>query len=172
VVFRGGEPSWPAEMQFTAHNVKEGGTKRSAVIPRLEEDANMCPVWWTHNYLKVTEAIRASTADKLFISSTKPHGNLSSDRLRNWFKGLMKDAGIDVERFRPHSARGEATTEALEGGTPYDEVLKSGNWSTKSTFERHYHMTHRETQLDSPRRRQSFTNTVLRRTLKRSTTNR
>jgi hypothetical protein len=27
VVFRGGEQDWPAEMQFMAHNVKEGGTK-------------------------------------------------------------------------------------------------------------------------------------------------
>ena len=135
------DPNWPQAMVLTAMKVKEGGDKTTLPIYRLTDNKNLCPVWCTRQYLTDTNTIRHPHAKNLSISSTS-YTNLSPDRLRNWLKLAMQSAGIDP-RHSPHSVRAESTTTALEMGASMDDILKCGNWSTKSTFERFYHLQHR-----------------------------
>jgi hypothetical protein len=167
ISFRGGQDDWPAEMVLTADMTKECtpdvATKVSRPIPALREDKDICPVYWAFRWTQEMEPLRPrNDGDRLFISTRSPHHNLTPDRLRNWFSECMAAAGIDPVH-RPHSVRAESSTEALEGGTPIDEVLESGNWSSKTTFERHYHLSHRTPVLSRSARATSLVYTVLKR---------
>ncbi|KAI9273047.1 hypothetical protein BDA99DRAFT_533870 [Phascolomyces articulosus] len=119
-------------MVLSVVDVKEGGSKDSLPNPRLQENQDLCPVACTARY-------RSSTTDKLFISSIPPHANISGDRLRNWFKLAMAGANISDDHT-VHSVHAEVITTALELGANIDDILASGYWSRRSTFERFYHM--------------------------------
>jgi len=173
VSFRGGETDWPAEMVIYADMTKEctpdNPIKESRPIPRLTADRSLCPVYWTFRWLQETKPLRPtdSSGDRLFISSRAPHHNLTPDRLRNWFAECMAAAGIDIQVHKPHSVRAEASTEAIEGGTSLEEVLRSGNWSSRTTFEKHYHLAHRAPVLTKGEAKTSLVATVIGRTLPR-----
>lgn len=127
----------PEGLILTAIDVKEGGNKESLPIPRLAEDEDMCPVLHTWKYLRDTKELRNNTSVYLFISATPPHGHLSADRLRNWLKSIMTEAGI---KDTPHSIRAVTTSTAWDTGVPIEEILVAGNWTSETTFERFYHL--------------------------------
>ncbi|KAK4314028.1 hypothetical protein Pmani_014665 [Petrolisthes manimaculis] len=61
----------------------------------------------------------------------------SRDTLRRWTRDLMKDAGIDLSIFAPHSTRSAATSKATMT-LPLSTILETVGWSQESTFARHY----------------------------------
>ncbi|KAI9259398.1 hypothetical protein BDA99DRAFT_560836 [Phascolomyces articulosus] len=101
---------WPVEMVLTAVDVKED-----------------------------TARYRLSSTDKRFISSIPPHVNINGGRLRIWFQLAMAGANTSNDHA-VHSVRAEATTAALELGANIDDILASGYWSRRSTFEKFNHL--------------------------------
>ncbi|KAG1056529.1 hypothetical protein G6F43_001580 [Rhizopus delemar] len=58
----------------------------------------------------------------------------------NWVKDIMKQAGIDTEKYGPHSIRSAASTKAVEKGHSIENVKQHANWSRNTqTFERFYY---------------------------------
>ena len=129
----------PVSLILTATDVKEGGNKSCVPIPRLFEEVDLCPVMSTWRYLVDTKDIRPLESMFLFIRTTEPYGALSGDRLSNWLKGLMAEAGIPAHVL-PHSIRAVSTSTAWDAGMSVNDIMACANWSKASTFENFYHL--------------------------------
>jgi len=51
----------------------------------------------------------------------------------------LKLAGIDTYYFKGHSTRAASTTKACQLGVTVVEIIKTGQWTTDSTFKKFYH---------------------------------
>ena len=54
-------------------------------------------------------------------------------------KIVVRKAGIDASQFKAHSRRSVATSKAKAMGISLKGVLKRGQWSGESTWQKHYH---------------------------------
>lgn len=107
------------------------------VLPRFNEDQNLCVVECLSQYIKRTESIRKGIS--LFISFNKPHDTVTSQTLSRWLCAVLKLAGIDTDKFHGHSFRHSSTSKAVRGGVCIDTILQRVGWSQKSnTFARFY----------------------------------
>ena len=50
----------------------------------------------------------------------------------------MKEAGIDVTGFKPHSTRAAATSAANKTGISVTAIMKTAGWSKETTFQKYY----------------------------------
>ena len=88
-------------------------------------NVNLCPVSTLKEYLKRRE--RTSTINitqKIFVRHRKPIREAHKETLSRWVKEVMKNAGIDVNIFKPHSCRSASSSAAKEAGVPIEETLK------------------------------------------------
>ena len=58
--------------------------------------------------------------NQLFISYTRPHRPITSQRIAHWIKDLLSDAGVNTDVFKAHSVRGASTSAAMNVGNPLD----------------------------------------------------
>ena len=79
------------------------------------------------------------TPQLLFLSYIKPHKPVTSQRLANWLKEILGKAGIDTSVFKAHSVRGASSTAASVKGVLIEDILRTTDWSTDSTFRRFYY---------------------------------
>lgn len=100
-------------------------------------DQSLCVVSTLNEYLERTQKLRDSEK-QLFISFQKPFKKVSKDTLSRWTKQVMKDAGIDTTRFKPHSTRAASTSAASNLSASLDDILKTAGWSSHSTFAKFY----------------------------------
>ena len=77
--------------------------------------------------------------NQLFISYTRPHRPITSQRIAYWIKDLLGDAGVNTDVFKAHSVRGASTSAAMNKGVSLAEVLNTADWSKESTFRRFYY---------------------------------
>ena len=78
--------------------------------------------------------------DCLFVSFKKPHASVTSRTLSRWIQSLMADAGMDVERWLPHSTRA-ASSHHLTKSRGFDvlSICRLADWSkTSGTYEKFY----------------------------------
>ena len=125
------------------------GKKRSVGAPPRElmfgafpSDSRLCVTRCLRQYEAVTLKHRKSGLDNpqpLFLSYIKPHKPVTSQRLANWLKESLGRAGINISIFKAHSVRGASSTAALEKGVLIDDILRTADWSTDSTFRRFYY---------------------------------
>ena len=87
--------------------------------------------------IKRTSSIRGNEKS-LIISYIKPHKAVVSTSISHWIKVVMKDSGVDVEKFGAHSARGAITSKAKQSGLPISEIMKSAGWSSSEILARFY----------------------------------
>ena len=52
---------------------------------------------------------------------------------------VLKEAGIDIATFKPHSTRHAASTAACGANIPLDEILERSGWSNATTFRDFYY---------------------------------
>ena len=77
----------------------------------------------------------------LFLSYIKPHGPVTSQTIAHWLKEILGRAGVDTSVFisyKAHSVRGTSSIAALEKGVPIEDIFRTADWSTDSTFRRFY----------------------------------
>ena len=112
----------------------------SFVINPIAEQAPLCPVLTLKNYMEMSKPLRKSDSSKsrLFLSYIKPHQPVTPVTVARWLLTIMCLAGIDVGKYKAHSARGAAAAHALKSGMSVQEVLKSGHWKRQSTFQKYY----------------------------------
>ena len=88
------------------------------------------------SYINRTQDLR-SDSDRLLFISWKTHKNVSRPTLARWLKSVLLLAGIDPH-FGAHSFRGSGLSSAYFKGASIDQIISAGNWSSVSTFKRHY----------------------------------
>ena len=101
----------------------------------------LCVVQCLRQYEKVTKDIcpkDRSEANPLFLSYIKPHRLVTSQRIAHWIKDLLGEAGVDTDTFKAHSVRRASTTAALAKGVSLQDILRTADWSTESTFQKFY----------------------------------
>ena len=66
-------------------------------------------------------------AKPLFISYTKPHRPMSSQRIAHWIKKMLGRAGVDTNTFKAHSVRGASTSAAMRKGVPITDIMSTAD---------------------------------------------
>ena len=87
----------------------------------------------------MTESWRVLGQKQLLLGTIKPHKEVVTSTVSGWIKATLTAVGIDTKLFTAHSTRSASTSKAKVNGLSTAEVLKRGNWSNKSTWQRHYH---------------------------------
>ena len=118
---------------------KLGKTLPKTRFDTFEEDPLLCPTNCLTTYLKRTKDWRnKGKVVQLFLSHIAPHNPVSKPTIARWIKELLGDAGINIQTYQAHSTRAAGTSKAKELGLPLEDIVKQGNWSNKSTFEKFY----------------------------------
>ncbi|KAG1034774.1 hypothetical protein G6F43_013346 [Rhizopus delemar] len=111
----------------------------------IVQDQSICPVFTLHIFLERTLPLRINlpVEHKLFlayIEDSKKTCSAKGTTVANRVKDIMKQAGIDTEKYGPHSIRSAASTKAVEKGHSIENVKQHANWSRNTqTFERFYY---------------------------------
>ena len=109
-------------------------------VKPFDNEPKLCVLSTLKEYLNRTVEYRtsANSNDRLFISFVKPYRNVSKDTLARWIKTVMKEAGVDVNMFKPHSVRAASTSKAALTDLPIDTILETAGWSRENTFAKFY----------------------------------
>ena len=100
-------------------------------------DNKLCVVKTLKDYLDRTRD-RRKGKNKLFLCYKKPYQEATKDTTSRWMKVVMSEAGIDIEKYKPHSCRHASSSDMIKKGVPLDKVLKTAGWSSASTFYKFY----------------------------------
>ena len=122
---------------------KPGVSPNASVFHRFVDDPSLCPLLCLKVYLIRSSNWRSEkgkiTRPSLFLSHQEPHKEVGKTSISRWIKDVLHMASIDTKIFKGHSYRHASTSKACYAGLSIKDVLKQGNWSNRSTFERFYH---------------------------------
>ena len=121
------------------------------VLDELSTETSLCPVQAWQAYLDQTKHIPRNQ-DCVFVSAKAPHKELSVDTLAKDTLFVMKEAGIDVNRYKAHSTRAVAASRAIDAGATVDNVMRWGRWKSHCVFMRFYNRS---------TKRENFTKLIL-----------
>ncbi|KAJ8911118.1 hypothetical protein NQ315_003293 [Exocentrus adspersus] len=106
---------------FISDKIKKSNknnTRPVLYIPFYKDNPAICAAKTLETYLSKTAPLREKKA-QLFIAFKKPHKPVSSQTLSRWIKTMLKNCGIDTERFTGHSCRHASTSSANRKGSYY-----------------------------------------------------
>ena len=132
----------PDGFAFLLTNPRKTGdpTSESSVsFPSLPEDLSLCPLACLNTYLTATSNFRSPGHHKLFLSFNQPHNEISRTTIARWLCDVIQAAGIDSSVFKAHSTRAASTSSAAKNNLPLADILKMGDWSSPSTFQKFYY---------------------------------
>ena len=133
-------------------HTRPGSHQKAIVINAYPNDRRLCTVSILGIYLEKTKGVR-NNETQLLLSYRKPYKRVSRDTISRWLKCVMKNAGIDTDKFKSHSTRSAAVSAANRAGIPMDTILSAAGWSNTRTFDQFYNKNITE--------QGSFANTVL-----------
>lgn len=113
-----------------------GRLQPELMLPFFRTSPKLCVALVLQEYLKRTENLRNS--DRLFVTINKPHQQTSRDTISRWIKTVMFAAGINVEKFAPHSTRAASTSKAVQSKVPLSTILRTAGWTNECTFAKFY----------------------------------
>lgn len=118
-----------------------GAPPRRLFFGGFPHDRSLCVVSCLKEYEARTQGFRnqAGVPSQLFLSYVRPHAPVSSQRIANWLKMVLKEAGIDTSVYSAHSTRGASATAAAKQGIPFSVIMKTADWARESTFRRFYY---------------------------------
>ncbi len=100
-------------------------------------DKNVCVVNTLQVYIRKTESRRRKDVKQLILTHGKPHGPAARSTITRWLKEIMVAAGIDMNMFTAHSVRAAAVS-SVSSRLPLATILKTGGWTSESTYSRFY----------------------------------
>ena len=117
--------------------------RKGRAPPRLElkqfsQDESLCVVSTLDSFRQRTESWGKGGQTQLLLSHLLPHREVRSSTLANWVKITLKAAGIDISKYQAHSCRSASTSKAKVQGLSLSDILKRGQWSGESTWQKHY----------------------------------
>ena len=88
---------------------------------------------------RVRRMLPQASRKRLFVSLTESHARvLQPATLASDMRAVMATAGIDTDKFKAHSVRSAAVNQAKRQGLQLKQILKLGNWKSRTVFKRHY----------------------------------
>ena len=75
---------------------------------------------------------------QLLISFVKPHKAIATCSVARWLQIVMKEAGIDTDKYKAHSTRSASVSKARAMGLSAQEIMARANWAREATFQRFY----------------------------------
>ena len=117
-------------------------SKRGALgiisLNSFDHEPRLCVVRCLEMYLCKSKEMRQHNDDKLFITTTPPFKEASSQTVARWARETLTLAGIDTAVFKAHSTRGASTSKLFQLQTPLSEIMNKAAWKTESTFRKFY----------------------------------
>jgi len=101
------------------------------------ENQNLCVFTTLESYLERSKSWR-KTETQLLLSFISPHKAESTSTISRWIVEVLKLSGIDTDSFKAHSTRSAVASKAKKLGISTKEIIKRGNWSNESTFQKFY----------------------------------
>ena len=115
---------------------KPGSHVQEIAFKAFAPDRRLCVVTVLKEYLKRTLQVRKTT--KLLLTTRSPVHAVSRDTIRRWTKDVLKDAGIDLSIFAPHSTRSAVTSKVALSKLPLRTILRTAGWARECTFRKYY----------------------------------
>ena len=116
---------------------RKGKVNPFVMLKKYNLDNAICVYTTLEEYISRTRILRGVNMN-LFISYIKPYNSVGPTTIARWVKFMMSKAGIDVNKFKTHSARCATTSKAKQSGLPLAEILKVAGWSSERTFAQYY----------------------------------
>ena len=88
------------------------------------DDPSLCIVEHLTTYIDRTKPLRGLHTE-LFLSYQQPHNPVTKDTIARWVKVTLKNSGIDIDKFSPHSCRSAATSATKTAGLSLSEIVNS-----------------------------------------------
>ena len=140
-------------LKGTVKHSRKGKPLPCVEIFEHKEEIALCPVKCLDAYIKFTKPLRNGET-QLFLSHMNPHKKVSKSTITRWIKETLLLSGIDTNIYQTHSLRAASSSKVHSKGLSTMDILKHGNWSQESTWQKFYHK-----EVQSSARR--FQNTLL-----------
>ncbi|XP_045206275.2 uncharacterized protein LOC123558463 [Mercenaria mercenaria] len=118
---------------------------RKIFVPSFPSNKLLDPKRAMTYYLKKTECFRIQGSEnelKLFLSVIKPHEPVLSQTISKWLVNVIKFAykksNKQLDKVKGHSTHSIGPSWALFKGASLDQVLDAADWSSETTFIKHY----------------------------------
>ena len=119
---------------------RKGSPLLSVEFCVCQQNPKLCVVQAIKSYLQVTQAGRNKNDKKQFLLNTlAPPLEVKKCTVGSLVKAILGSEGIDTNLFTAHSTRAASTCKAKVKGISLEDILKRGNWSNESTWQKHYH---------------------------------
>ena len=99
-------------------------------------DPKLCVLTHMGAYLQRTKQLCQCAS--LFVSYIKPHSAVGKETLSRWCKNVLKDSGIDINKYSSYSSRSAASSKAKLNGMSLRHIVASAGWSQEATFAKYY----------------------------------
>ena len=133
--------SYIFEFSKVTKSWRKGKAPPSLEFFSFESNTNLCVVSVLEAYLLRSAGWRSDNKHQLLLGTVNPHDEVAKSTISGWVKTVLGEAGIDTNIFKAHSSRSASTSKAKIGGCSLQDILKRGQWSGKSTWQKHYHKT-------------------------------
>ena len=74
---------------------------------------------------------------QLFITTQKPYRAATASTIARWVKDVMREAGLDITKFTPHSIQAASTSAAVRSRIPIGSILATAGWTKESTLRKY-----------------------------------
>ena len=105
-------------------------------IKAFPGDRRICP--FTNLKQCPQRTVKLRQTKQLFIQLRQPHTAISRDTLQRWTWETLSIAGIDMERFKPHSTRSASTSWAVHKEVSVDKIMAAAGWCSSNYFAQFY----------------------------------
>ena len=117
---------------------RRGKSPQSVVFVAFPRNDKLCVVNTLDCYIKISKPWRENN-NQLLLSTVNPHSEVQKSTVAGWIKTILKASGIDEHLFQAHSSRAASSSKARVNGFSIQDILRRGNWSKESTWQKHYH---------------------------------
>ena len=117
---------------------KKGKAPSCLELRAYPQDRDSCVMTCLEEYLKRSNSWPEKGQSQLLMSHLKPPNEIQKSTLAGRVKIVFRKAGIDTSQFKAHSCRAAATSKAKAMGIFLEGVLKRGQWSGESTWQKHH----------------------------------
>jgi integrase len=118
-------------------HTKAGKHQAPLELCAYPNDKRICVLEYLQEYIKRTATLRGDEK-QLLVSFVKPHKAVTKDSIARWVKSILKQAGIDTDKFTCHSTRAASTSCVKAAGLNLPQIMQSAGWSNSSTFAKFY----------------------------------
>ena len=124
---------------------RAGHLLKDIFVPKFTEDRKLDPVRAVRIYIKRVEDVRGEVNSLFVTFGAGAKKSPTSQTIANWLRQTIElTSNNGPQRAKAHFTRAASASKALWAGVSLDNILKAADWSSDSTFARHYLQALRE----------------------------